>query len=277
MANKKEEKAIQPEKLNIWQKIAKVRNEASVKKTGVNQYGGYSYFELPAIYAEAKKLFAKYGLASIFLMERIAENRYQGKLTVINADNPDEKIELTLETEGLEETFLIDRKTGEKKKSMTPPQETGAVMTYLRKYLYADLMMLDDGATDPDRWAAPDEIVKHAPKKQAPKYEPKDDEKKKRAALIRSCASLFTAMKIPPIEAHEIIEKWSKGKFQSIKEMPLTTLIEFEQYLSGLKEVKDEIAKEKEKENKEEPENIEPPKDDLPEIEAEKGDSDVPF
>ena len=277
MAKEETKKTTQPEKLNIWQKIAKVRNEASVKKTGVNEYGGYHYFELPAIYGEAKKLFDKYGLATIFLMERVAENRYLGKLTIINADNPDEQITLTLETEGLEQTYIIDKKTGKPKKAMTPPQETGAVMTYLRKYLYSDLMMLDDGATDPDRWAAPDEIVKHAPKPQQPQTQKKQssEEQKIRSALIRSCSNLFTAMKIAPVEAHELIQKWSKGKFKSIKEMPVSDLQRFEEYLTGLKETKDLAAKVKEEMGNE---TIEPPADDMPEIEKEQeGGNDVPF
>jgi len=280
MAKEETKKTTQPEKLNIWQKLALVRAEASVKKTGQNEKSGYFYFELPAIYAEAKKLFAKYSLASLFKMERVAENRYKGTLKIINAENPEEFFELTLETEGLEEIYFTDRKTGEKKKPMSPPQETGAVMTYLRKYLYADVLMLDDGAADPDRWVAPDEIVKHEtkqlqqPQPQQPQTQKKQpsEEQKIRSALIRSCSNLFTAMKIAPVEAHELIDKWSKGKFKSIKEMDLKTLEAFEGYLSGLKETKEMAAKIAEEQK------IEEPADDMPEIEKEQeGGNDVPF
>lgn len=112
----------QKEKLNIYQKIQKIKLEISnkkLKKSGKNNYSGFTYYELqdflPSIVelCETYNLFTKFELGSD-----------KAVLKIINAENLEEEITYTMPTADLEI------------KGANKIQSIGGVQTYLRRYLY---------------------------------------------------------------------------------------------------------------------------------------------
>ena len=155
--------------MNLYQKLALIRDQISVKKTGFNKFGNYEYYEIDAIYSSAKKLFLEHGIFTTFSLNNIGdESKYlRATLTVINVDNPDEKFEMTLDSS----KHYSKDKSGQP--SGSPCQWVGANNTYQSKYLYMDLLMLDDGSDDPDmkethgnKPAAQTAVIRNKPKKQ---------------------------------------------------------------------------------------------------------------
>lgn len=112
----------QKEKLNIYQKIQKVKKEISnkkLKKTGENKYSGFKYYELTDFVPALIELCDKYQLFTRF--ELINEKAI---LTIINSENTIEKIDYTMPTADLE------------LKGANKIQSIGGVQTYLKRYLY---------------------------------------------------------------------------------------------------------------------------------------------
>ncbi len=113
--------------LNVYQKLAIARQkflEAPVKKSGINRFAEYKYFELADIVPPATAIFNELGLLFQVSFE---PDLAQGLL--INTDNPTDHI-----------TFLSPMATLEVK-GMNAVQALGGVETYLRRYLY--MMCLD--------------------------------------------------------------------------------------------------------------------------------------
>lgn len=109
-------------KMNIYGKLAVARGkflDAPVKKSGVNRFAEYKYFELADIVPVATSIFNGIGL--VFLISFDNEN---AKGTLVNIDNPDEVIEFTSPMRDLEV------------KGMNAVQALGGVETYQRRYLY---------------------------------------------------------------------------------------------------------------------------------------------
>ena len=126
------------DKLNLYSKLSKIRVEINVSKTGFNKFGKYNYYEIDNIYKQAKTLFMKYGIFTTFSLEYSKENgMHLGILNIYDCDS-DKVI-----------TTRIDSPTNLMKGS-SPCQQVGANVTYQCKYLYMSLLMLDDGANDPD-------------------------------------------------------------------------------------------------------------------------------
>lgn len=117
------------EKLNLLQKLIKIRKEfleADVKKSGINRYLGYDYFELKDIVPVASKLFDKYGVYHEF---QILNDMVH--LLIYNADNLEEA----------PREFCLPLVNNEASKGQTPIQILGGEITYYRRYLY--LIALD--------------------------------------------------------------------------------------------------------------------------------------
>lgn len=130
--------------MNIHKKIQKVKEELSereLKKSGRNDFSGFSYYELgdflPSIIELCNKygLFTKinfekhYSIKNISTNEINANTEYQldgdvAILTIINTDKPDEK-----------EIYSCDVKELNLK-GANSIQNYGGVQTYLRRYLY---------------------------------------------------------------------------------------------------------------------------------------------
>ena len=130
--------------LNIYAKLAVARGrflEAPVKKSGVNRFAEYKYFELADIVPVATSIFADLGL--VFLISFTNE---VATGTLVNVDKPEESIDFTSPMRDLEV------------KGMNAVQALGGVETYQRRYLYmscldiveADAFDATQGKPDPE-------------------------------------------------------------------------------------------------------------------------------
>ena len=142
--NVTDEKKIEMRRLNVYGKLAVARGrflEAPVKKSGVNRFAEYKYFELADIVPVATSIFADLGL--VFL---ISFDNEIARGTLVNVDKPEEIINFTSPMRDLEV------------KGMNAVQALGGVETYQRRYLYmacldiveADAFDATQGKPDPE-------------------------------------------------------------------------------------------------------------------------------
>lgn len=130
-------------KMNIYEKMQKVKkllSDAELKKTGKNNYSNFEYYELsnilPAIitFCENYRLFTHVNFVKEYSAKTITTEGSQVQekvkvgesavLTVINIDNPKEKIEYSSDVKDLE------------LKAANAIQNYGGIQTYSRRYLY---------------------------------------------------------------------------------------------------------------------------------------------
>lgn len=107
--------------LNIYQKLSKIRVElqnTKIKKSGMNSFQKYKYYELDDILPQINSLNDKYGLTTMFSM-----NTEIAELNIFDVDKPESMIK-----------FLCPVKDPQIKGS-TEIQGLGAQITYLRRYL----------------------------------------------------------------------------------------------------------------------------------------------
>lgn len=112
--------------LNVYQRLQKARVELqnkNIKKSGKNEYAKFSYFELADFIPLVNEIFYDIGLTSNFSIEIDT-----AKLTIINVDNPEEKIVFT--------SPIADAQL----KGCTPIQSIGAVHTYMKRYLFLNAL-----------------------------------------------------------------------------------------------------------------------------------------
>ena len=139
MSEKKEE-AVQTKKLNIYQKIQKSRvdlQNKKLKKTGVNKYSNYDYFELGDFLPAINEICNNNGLATIF---QFTEDKLQFSTPV--------------------EIALL--------KGCSSIQNIGGTQSYCRRYLYimafeiaeADIIDSGNGEIDQDAEQAKKNIDK---------------------------------------------------------------------------------------------------------------------
>ena len=109
-------------KINIYQKMQAIKGELlemNLKKSGLNKFANFSYYELSDFLPQIIKLCNKYNLFT-----QINFNKENGTLTIVNAENTDETISYITPTEELE------------LKGCNKIQALGGIQTYLRRYLY---------------------------------------------------------------------------------------------------------------------------------------------
>lgn len=136
--------------LNVYQRLAQARArflEAPVKKSGINRFAEFKYFELEDIVPPATAIFNDLGL--IFLVS-FEEGSAVGRL--VNVDTPEEVITF--------KSPFIDLTTGDGKApaGMNTVQALGGSETYQRRYLYmvaldiveADAFDVGSGKPDPE-------------------------------------------------------------------------------------------------------------------------------
>lgn len=108
-------------KLNLFQKIQKIRvelQEMDLKKSGINKYAGFKYYELADFLPELNKLCDKYGVCNC-----ISFTDETATLTIYDCES-----ETTLQfTSPMRELEL---------KGCNKIQGLGGVETYSRRYLY---------------------------------------------------------------------------------------------------------------------------------------------
>ena len=111
---------------NIYQRLLNARLElqsSDLKKTGNNKFAGYKYFELGDFLPAVQKIFNSQGLLGV-----VSYGREDASLTIINIDNPEERIVIgtPMSSAALKGAHEI--------------QNLGAVQTYLRRYLWVTAM-----------------------------------------------------------------------------------------------------------------------------------------
>lgn len=119
--------------MNVYQKLIAARKmfqEADVKKSGINRFADFKYFELADIVPPKTQIFAELGLVDI-----VTFAPEEATLYLFNVDNPEEMIPFQSPMRAL----TVVSQTGKNK--MNELQGLGAEETYQRRYLY--MMVLD--------------------------------------------------------------------------------------------------------------------------------------
>lgn len=122
-----------PVPMNIYQKLIAARKrfqEMDVKKSGVNKFAEFKYFELADIVPAKTHIFAELGL-----VDCVTFTPEEATLCLFNADKPDEMIPFMSPMRPLS----VVSQNGKNK--MNELQGLGAEETYQRRYLY--MMALD--------------------------------------------------------------------------------------------------------------------------------------
>ena len=183
--------------MNVYQKLNEAREKfhtSPIKKSGLNKFAGYKYFELGDFVVPAIQIFKEVGLTSV-----IRFGSDQAVMEIVNSDKPEEKSIITspMSTAALKGCHEV--------------QNLGAVQTYIRRYL----------------WVAALEIVEHdaldatvGKKGDGPVITPKgdigndipDDEKEFLTEMAASCEELV-----------------SKGKAREAKQMVDDATLEADQ------------------------------------------------
>lgn len=132
--------------MNIYQKLTEARVELQdlkLKKSGTNKYSNYNYYELgdflPAINALCKKhkLFTKFNIVDDHGKEKAI-------LTVLNSENPDERVDFVSPTAEVEIGKKKDGSGGAE-----PIQNLGGKTTYMRRYmLFTAFEMVESDMVD---------------------------------------------------------------------------------------------------------------------------------
>lgn len=107
--------------MNIYEKVMNVTKEfqdMNVKKTGVNKYVGYNYFDLSDIAAPINNLLSKYKM-----MIQISYEQDYAQMRIINVEKPDEILEYRSPMPSVTLKGAHDI------------QNLGAQQTYMRRYL----------------------------------------------------------------------------------------------------------------------------------------------
>lgn len=113
--------------MNLYEKVSNIKSEiskAELKKTGVNKFSGFTYYELADFLPTIISLCVKYKLCTY-----TSYTNEFATLTVINTEKPEEQIAISSPMKELE------------LKGCNPIQALGGVETYSRRYLY--LAMFD--------------------------------------------------------------------------------------------------------------------------------------
>ena len=119
--------------MNVHQKLIAARKrflEMDVKKSGINRFADFKYFELADIVPPKTQIFEELGLLDVVTFDTDQAIAY-----LFNVDNPDESLAFTSPMRPLSTTS----QTGKNK--MNELQGLGAEETYQRRYLY--MMILD--------------------------------------------------------------------------------------------------------------------------------------
>jgi hypothetical protein len=121
--------------MNVYQKLNQARelfHQQKLKKSGLNKFAGYQYFELGDFIIPALRIFNEVGLNAF-----ISFGRDIAMMHIVNVDKPDEIIMIN---SPMSEAAL---------KGCHPVQNLGAVQTYLRRYLWvAALEIVEHDALD---------------------------------------------------------------------------------------------------------------------------------
>jgi hypothetical protein len=108
--------------MNVYQKLQTCRVElqkSKMKKSGMNKFSNYEYFELGDFLPKANELMLENGLTALFFFEK-----EKARLHIIDTDKPEDKIVFT-------SPVIMAQLKG-----CHDVQNIGATQTYMRRYLY---------------------------------------------------------------------------------------------------------------------------------------------
>lgn len=111
--------------MNLYEKISNIKSEiskAELKKSGLNKFAGFTYYELGDFLPTIIALCLKYKVCTF-----TSYNNELATLTAINVEKPEEQITITSPMKELE------------LKGCNQIQALGGVETYSRRYLYLAL------------------------------------------------------------------------------------------------------------------------------------------
>lgn len=174
--------------MNVYRKLAKARAELqkkSLKKSGVNPFAKFKYFELSDFLPAVNEIFDQVGLCSYFRIEdpyqEVNENTgtvfnipARAELQIINADAPQEVIRFS---SGIADAAM---------KGASPIQQLGSVHTYMRRYLWLEAMEITecDGVDALDQKTQLEEVKKDPNSTQPLKKIPQKKEVKKSKGTV---------------------------------------------------------------------------------------------
>lgn len=136
---------------SIYQKLSRIQNELKAPKSQFNEFGKYAYRSAEDILEAVKPIADKHGCV-LYISDEISPIICTGEngreyvprfyvaavATLVNRDNPDEKI-----------AVRAYAREDETKKGMDGAQITGSASSYARKYALNGLFCIDD-TKDPD-------------------------------------------------------------------------------------------------------------------------------
>lgn len=117
--------------MNVFHKLQTARvalQHTALKKSGMNKFAGFKYFELADFLPHINNIFDDLGLTSIFNVSADGAT-----LTIVDVDKPDGNIIIFTSP-------IADAQV----KGTTPVQSLGAVHTYLKRYLYMNALEIVD-------------------------------------------------------------------------------------------------------------------------------------
>lgn len=166
-------------KMNLMQKIAKARvllQKKNLKKSGLNKFAGFKYFELADFLPAVNEIFDELGLYAEFYIE--PEERIIDEETGKVETSP-ELAHLNIfnsESDEIPRCFM-SRVAEAGTKGATPIQQLGSIHTYMRRYLYMEaLEIVESDALD--AVVGTEKVIpseKSKKEKGAPKQEPKQE------------------------------------------------------------------------------------------------------
>lgn len=165
-------------KKNLYEKLIEARvrfAESGVKKSGKNMYMKYKYFTLDDIMPVANRIFRDLGLVANISFPTDEAGRTVAQATLIDVAGDERMV------------FSVPMPELGKMEQLTPVQELGANITYIRRYLYmlildiTEVDITDEGIADkPEKTAqaaqAAQETHKEEPKPAAPPTPEKREE-----------------------------------------------------------------------------------------------------
>jgi len=158
-------------KQNIFQKIQNVRVELQgmdLKKSGLNTFSKFAYFELRDFLPQANTLMQKYNLFAYDEIDTVTAT-----ITVVDCDDLDTiPFSITMPSTVVE------------LKGATAIQSLGSVQTYMRRYLYVSLLSIVESDTLDGTLGKDTDKPKSTPKSKAP-VDPNDSLVKMKALCMK--------------------------------------------------------------------------------------------
>lgn len=177
---------------NIYQKLNKFRSaihNSPLKKTGINKFQNYKYFELGDFIPFVEKYSEQFGLTGLFSHDYTTDT---AMLRLVNSDKPEEEI--------IFRAPWVNSNTG-----TNPIQQMGADITYFRRYMWQiALELCENDIVDA-------EDAKTAP--QAPKAS---------AQQIKKIEELYT-----PAQIDSMLKKKGYGSLKEFTSVDATMAINF--------------------------------------------------